>query len=277
MSPEFKTEVDNVTSLWGYISSPFAQRVIATAILFFGVWVINRAIESAIDRIANERRIDINKRTIYQLIAKIIRYILYVIAFTFMLEIFNISIAPLLAIGSAVGVAVGLGAQEVVRDTISGFLILTENQYVIGDVVKIEDSVGEVVEVTLLSTILRNGLTGEVITIPNGEIKVIVNYSKEYMNAYVDIPMPYEMSTDSIISTLQDIVSPMNYEGALSPVEVIGIVDFAQSAIKVRVSVKTEAGKNYEIERRMRKDIKNALDEKGIAMPYNTQTVHLKQ
>lgn len=277
MSPEFKTEVDNVTSLWGYISSPFAQRVIATAILFFGVWVINRAIESAIDRIANERRIDINKRTIYQLIAKIIRYILYVIAFTFMLEIFNISIAPLLAIGSAVGVAVGLGAQEVVRDTISGFLILTENQYVIGDVVKIEDSVGEVVEVTLLSTILRNGLTGEVITIPNGEIKVIVNYSKEYMNAYVDIPMPYEMSTDSIISTLQDIVSPMDYEGALSPVEVIGIVDFAQSAIKVRVSVKTEAGKNYEIERRMRKDIKNALDEKGIAMPYNTQTVHLKQ
>lgn len=277
MSPELKTEVDNVTSLWGYISSPFAQRVIATAILFFGVWLINRAIESAIDRIANERRIDINKRTIYQLIAKIIRYILYVIAFTFMLEIFNISIAPLLAIGSAVGVAVGLGAQEVVRDTISGFLILTENQYVIGDVVKIEDSVGEVVEVTLLSTILRNGLTGEVITIPNGEIKVIVNYSKEYMNAYVDIPMPYEMSTDSIISTLQDIVSPMNYEGALSPVEVIGIVDFAQSAIKVRVSVKTEAGKNYEIERRMRKDIKNALDEKGIAMPYNTQTVHLKQ
>ncbi|WZU02445.1 mechanosensitive ion channel family protein [Erysipelothrix sp. D19-032] len=277
MSPEFKTEVDNVTSLWGYISSPFAQRVIATAILFFGVWVINRAIESAIDRIANERRIDINKRTIYQLIAKIIRYILYVIAFTFMLEIFNISIAPLLAIGSAVGVAVGLGAQEVVRDTISGFLILTENQYVIGDVVKIEDSVGEVVEVTLLSTILRNGLTGEVITIPNGEIKVIVNYSKEYMNAYVDIPMPYEMSTDSIISTLQDIVSPMNYEGALSPVEVIGIVDFAQSAIKVRVSVKTEAGKNYEIERRMRKDIKNAPDEKGIAMPYNTQTVYLKQ
>ncbi|QIK85659.1 mechanosensitive ion channel family protein [Erysipelothrix sp. HDW6B] len=277
MSPEFKTEVDNVTSLWGYISSPFAQRVIATAILFFGVWVINRAIESAIDRIANERRIDINKRTIYQLIAKIIRYILYVIAFTFMLEIFNISIAPLLAIGSAVGVAVGLGAQEVVRDTISGFLILTENQYVIGDVVKIEDSVGEVVEVTLLSTILRNGLTGEVITIPNGEIKVIVNYSKEYMNAYVDIPMPYEMSTDSIISTLQDIVAPMNYEGALTPVEVIGIVDFAQSAIKVRVSVKTEAGKNYEIERRMRKDIKNALDEKGIAMPYNTQTVHLKQ
>ncbi|CAM3496639.1 mechanosensitive ion channel family protein [Erysipelothrix anatis] len=277
MSPEFKTEVDNVTSLWGYISSPFAQRVIATAILFFGVWVINRAIESAIDRIANERRIDINKRTIYQLIAKIIRYILYVIAFTFMLEIFNISIAPLLAIGSAVGVAVGLGAQEVVRDTISGFLILTENQYVIGDVVKIEDSVGEVVEVTLLSTILRNGLTGEVITIPNGEIKVIVNYSKEYMNAYVDIPMPYEMSTDSIISTLQDIVVPMNYEGALTPVEVIGIVDFAQSAIKVRVSVKTEAGKNYEIERRMRKDIKNALDEKGIAMPYNTQTVHLKQ
>ncbi|WP_159635590.1 mechanosensitive ion channel family protein [Erysipelothrix anatis] len=277
MSPEFKTEVDNVTSLWGYISSPFAQRVIATAILFFGVWVINRAIESAIDRIANERRIDINKRTIYQLIAKIIRYILYVIAFTFMLEIFNISIAPLLAIGSAVGVAVGLGAQEVVRDTISGFLILTENQYVIGDVVKIEDSVGEVVEVTLLSTILRNGLTGEVITIPNGEIKVIVNYSKEYMNAYVDIPMPYEMSTDTIISTLQDIVAPMNYEGALTPVEVIGIVDFAQSAIKVRVSVKTEAGKNYEIERRMRKDIKNALDEKGIAMPYNTQTVHLKQ
>ncbi|WP_159648759.1 mechanosensitive ion channel family protein [Erysipelothrix aquatica] len=277
MSPEFKTEVDNVTSLWGYISSPFAQRVIATAILFLGVWVINRAIESAIERIANERRIDINKRTIYQLIAKIIRYILYVIAFTFMLEIFNISIAPLLAIGSAVGVAVGLGAQEVVRDTISGFLILTENQYVIGDVVKIEDSVGEVVEVTLLSTILRNGLTGEVITIPNGEIKVIVNYSKEYMNAYVDIPMPYEMSTDSIISTLQDIVSPMNYEGALTPVEVIGIVDFAQSAIKVRVSVKTEAGKNYEIERRMRKDIKNALDEKGIAMPYNTQTVHLKQ
>ena len=89
MSPEFKTEVDNVTSLWGYISSPFAQRVIATAILFFGVWVINRAIESAIDRIANERRIDINKRTIYQLIAKIIRYILYVIAFTFMLEILS--------------------------------------------------------------------------------------------------------------------------------------------------------------------------------------------
>ena len=106
-----------------------------------------------------------------------------------------------------------------------------------------------------------NAGTTTVGTLSADKLKEIAEYKMPDLNAY---------DLDAAMKIVAGTAKNMG-------VKVEGIVDFAQSAIKVRVSVKTEAGKNYEIERRMRKDIKNALDEKGIAMPYNTQTVYLKQ
>lgn len=210
-----------------------------------------------------------------QTLGKILRHaFLLVITFIAVLTILGelgIQLGPLLATAGIGAVALGFGAQSLVKDVISGFFIILENQYRIGDAIDVAGVSGLVESVGLRKTVLRD-LEGRVHTIPNGEIKVVTNLSKEWSRAVVDIGISYREDIDHIIALLsqigRDLEGEESYKSAiLEPMQILGVEQFKESEIIIRMIVKTVPLKQWEVSRELRRRIKNRFDEKGIQIP----------
>jgi small conductance mechanosensitive channel len=211
-----------------------------------------------------------------QTLGKILRHALLIvigsIAVLMILGELGIQLGPLLATAGIGAVALGFGAQSLVRDVISGFFIILENQYRIGDVVEVVGVSGLVESVTLRKTVLRD-LEGRVHIIPNGEIKVVTNLSKEWSRAVVDIGISYREDIDQVITLLSEIGKELAdeepYKGAiLEPMQILGVEQFKESEIIIRMIVKTIPLKQWEVSRELRRRIKNRFDERGIQIPF---------
>jgi small-conductance mechanosensitive channel len=211
-----------------------------------------------------------------QTLGKILRHaLLTVIAFIAVLTILGevgIQLGPLLATAGIGAVALGFGAQSLVKDVISGFFIILEDQYRIGDAINVAGVSGLVESVNLRKTVLRD-LEGRVHTIPNGEIKVVTNLSKEWSRAVVDIGISYREDIDHIITLLSEIGKELANEepyksAILEPMEILGVEQFKESEIIIRMIVKTVPLKQWEVSRELRRRIKNRFDEKGIQIPF---------
>jgi small conductance mechanosensitive channel len=209
-------------------------------------------------------------------LGKFLRHaLLIVIAFIAVLMILGelgIQLGPLLATAGIGAVALGFGAQSLVKDVISGFFIILENQYRIGDAIDVAGVSGLVESVSLRKTVLRD-LEGRVHTIPNGEIKMVTNLSKEWSRAVVDIGISYREDIDQIITFLSEIGKELAdeepYKSAiLEPMEILGVEQFKESEIIIRMIVKTVPLKQWEVSRELRRRIKNRFDEKGIQIPF---------
>lgn len=151
-------------------------------LFFFGKIILKKIVRAIIKKLfegSNEEKIILKKRakTIENIIIKIGNVIIYIIIFLMILNFFRVNIGPILAGTGIIGLAISFGAQSLIKDFISGLFILIENQYAIGDKIKIDDKEGEVIKITLRSTILRN--EKEIIFIPNGLIKTVVNFSQK--------------------------------------------------------------------------------------------------
>jgi len=212
-----------------------------------------------------------------QTLGRILRHaLLTVIAFIAVLMILGelgIQLGPLLATAGIGAVALGFGAQSLVKDVISGFFIILENQYRIGDAIDVAGVSGLVESVSLRKTVLRD-LEGRVHTIPNGEIKVVTNLSKEWSRAVVDIGISYREDIDQIITLLSEIGRELAdeepYKSAiLEPMQILGVEQFKESEIIIRMIVKTVPLKQWEVGRELRRRIKNRFDEKGIQIPFS--------
>jgi small conductance mechanosensitive channel len=211
-----------------------------------------------------------------QTLGKILRHaLLTVIAFVAVLMILGelgIQLGPLLATAGVGAVALGFGAQSLVKDVISGFFIILENQYRIGDAIDVAGVSGLVESVSLRKTVLRD-LEGRVHTIPNGEIKMVTNLSKEWSRAVVDIGISYREDIDQIITVLsgigKELADEEPYKSAiLEPMQILGVEQFKESEIIIRMIVKTVPLKQWEVSRELRRRIKNRFDEKGIQIPF---------
>lgn len=211
-----------------------------------------------------------------QTLGKILRHaLLTVIAFIAVLTILGevgIQLGPLLATAGIGAVALGFGAQSLVKDVISGFFIILEDQYRIGDAINVAGVSGLVESVNLRKTVLRD-LEGRVHTIPNGEIKKVTNLSKEWSRAVVDIGISYREDIDHIITLLSEIGKELANEepyksAILEPMEILGVEQFKESEIIIRMIVKTVPLKQWEVSRELRRRIKNRFDEKGIQIPF---------
>lgn len=212
----------------------------------------------------------------------VVRYILIasIIAISGMmiLKELGIEIGPILAGAGVVGLAVGFGAQNLVKDVISGFLILLEDQIRVGDVVQIADKSGVVEKVTLRMVVLRD-ISYNVHYIPSGEIKVVTNMTKQYSGFVYDIGVAYRENIDQVIEVMTEIDSQMRSEdeyknSILEPLEIFGLQEFADSAVIVRARSKTETGKQWDIGREFKKRLKERFDELGIEIPYPHMTVY---
>lgn len=191
-----------------------------------------------------------------------------------------VDITPLLAGAGVAGLAVSLGAQTLIRDLISGFLILLENQYAVGDVIQVGEVSGQVERLTLRATHLRD-VNGGLHIVPNGEIRIVSNLTKGWSRALVDVGVAYEEDLDRVLRVLEEVAADFAQEPEfaaqlLGPPQVVGPMSLGDWAVTVRVMVKTEPGKQWGLARELRKRVVAAFEREGIVMPYPRQEVWLR-
>jgi small conductance mechanosensitive channel len=179
-----------------------------------------------------------------------------------LLGVQGVDTRPLLAGAGILGLAVGLGAQNLVTDVVSGFFILFENQYLVGDVIKIGDATGTVEEVGIRVTQVRDEY-GKLHIIPNGQIKGVVSYSKGYVNAVVDVKLPSGRSLESVFRAMAEAGRRLRLRRpeVLAETEVRGLVEFGTSEMVVRAVTKVKPGTHHLMQNEYRRLLKEVLDQ----------------
>jgi len=211
--------------------------------------------------------------TLAVILKSISKYVLYFIAIVPILEVFGISPASVLAAAGIGGLAIGFGAQSLVKDIITGFFILFEDQYAIGDYIKVGEFDGIVEEMGIRVTKVR-GFSGELHIIPNGNIQTVTNKSRGAMRAWVDVSIAYEEDIDNAINLLNELVKEMaNNKNIVEGPTVLGVTNLGASEVVLSVIAKTKAMEQWAVERDIRKKIKEAFDKAGIEIPYPRRVI----
>ena len=213
-----------------------------------------------------------NKRqiTIKNLILQIVKVAIIVIAFIICLSLVGINVTSFIAGLGIAGVVVGLALQDIMKDVLSGMFIIFEDQYDVGDLVEINNFTGEVIKVGVKSTRLKN-YEGKVKIIANRNISEVINYSKINNIAILDVPVPYEEDLDKIEKVLKKITDRINKEIEVvkKDAEILGINNFADSAIIYRIMVEVKSGEAVPTQRTIRKIVKQEFDKNNLSIPYN--------
>jgi small conductance mechanosensitive channel len=191
--------------------------------------------------------------------------------FTILPEL-GVNIAPALAGFGIVGIAVGLGAQSLVRDLIGGFIILMENQYRVGDVVRVADVAGLVEDINLRRTVLRD-LDGIVHMIPNGEIRVASNFTKLYSRVHLNVGVGYGEDLDHVIRVIdrvgQEIAQdPRWRDDIIEAPHFLRVDAFEDSGIAMKILGDTKPLRQWDVTGELRRRLKKAFDEEGIEIPW---------
>ena len=206
--------------------------------------------------------------TLKKLIQNMLSYVIYFIAFIMTLETVGIEIGPLLAGAGVAGLAIGFGAQNLVRDIISGFFIIFEDQFSVGDYVTISGVEGTVEEIGLRTTKVQSW-TGEQNVIPNGNVTQVTNYSIHNGLAVVDINIPYENDIGVAEKIIEDVAKelPGKYEEIIEVPEIYGVQTLELSHFVIRVVAETEPVYQWAGARNIRKEVKERLYKEGIDIP----------
>ena len=213
-----------------------------------------------------EKRLD----TLRKLFKSIVSYVLYFIAIITCLDMVGIKVTTILAGAGILSLAVAFGAQSIVQDLMSGLFIILENQYAVGEYVKIGATLGKVEEIGMKTTKLST-YNGEVLVIPNGKISELVNYSRRPQRANVDVGIAYEEDLDNAIAVLAEACAAVNERFA--PVldeqaHVLGVTELADSAVTIRMTFTALDWQQAVVERELRKLVKDTLDAKGVEISY---------
>lgn len=215
------------------------------------------------------------KRTLSKVTSSIIRYAIYIIEVIVILAIWGINIVPVLTGLGIAGLVIGLGAQKLINDFISGVFIVFEHHYDIGDLVQVDGFTGEVVDIGLKTTKIK-AWTGEVKIIANGNIDTIINYSVNNMTAVVDFEIAYKENANEVIKILSKElpVRLKDYEASVNIPQITGVTGLNESGIGIRAIWTVKAGSQFEAERLMRRTVKEILDDNNIEIPFPQVVVH---
>lgn len=178
------------------------------------------------------------------------------------------NITPIAAVAGLASLAFGFGAQHLVRDLINGFFMIIEDQFVVGETVRIGSVVGRVEHLTLRRTVIRD-TQGAVVSIPNGEVSQVANLSRDWGQIFVDISLSGEGSSDAAIASLERVSSELRNDPAWSPVlvdgpRVLGIESFGAAGTSLRLQLRTIAGRQDDAARELRRRIQNRLEQDNI-------------
>jgi moderate conductance mechanosensitive channel len=196
--------------------------------------------------------------------------IVWAIAILTALNEFKINILPAVTFAGLASLALGFGAQTLVRDVITGFYIVLEDQYVVGDTVQIGDYIGRVEHITLRRTVLRDA-RGALVTIANGEIRTVSNLSRDWSQAFVDVSLAPESPLDKTLQALETAAAALRGDPSWSQAlvdgpRVLGLQDFDRTASKIRLQVRTAPTRQDEVARELRRRIQSELLKQGITV-----------
>ncbi|MCP3937072.1 MAG: mechanosensitive ion channel family protein [Actinomycetia bacterium] len=207
--------------------------------------------------------------------------IIWILAFLISLGEFGISLGPLVAGAGIAGIAIGFGAQSLVRDFLAGIFIVIEDQYGVGDVVDVGPATGTIEAVTLRTTRLRD-VGGVLWVVPNGEITRVGNMSQVWARTILDIGVSYDTDLGRASAIMKEVADELwaeQIEAAtvLEEPEVWGVQDLGDSAVSIRLAVKTDPSEQWAVGRLLRRRIKDRFDSEDIEIPFPQTTVHLDQ
>ena len=231
-------------------------------------------------RIEGESISETSKRveTLIMLIRQAVSLVLWIVLLLVILKEIGVDIAPILAGAGILGLAVGFGAQNLVRDFISGFFFILENQVRVGDVAIINGTGGLVDAVNFRTIVLRD-LSGTVHVFPNGTINTLSNMTHTWSAWVFDIGVAYKEDTDRVTEVIKDVGRQMREDSSFGPqiiedIEVFGVNKFADSAVEIRGRIKTRPIEQWKVGREFQRRIKCAFDEQGIEIPFPHRTIY---
>ena len=282
------------------------DRPIRIILILIAAWIINRILRRAVARftasVANgevderikalrelgpsqlfaeekERtRANARAETIGLVLKSVVGAAVWTVAGLLVLGQLRIDLAPLIAGAGIGGIALGFGAQSIVKDFLSGLFMLIEDQYGVGDVIDVGEAFGTVEKVSLRSTVVRD-VKGTVWHVPNGEILRVGNFSQLWSRALIDVEVAYDTDIAFAQGVIQRVADELwedeewGGDEVMERPEVLGVQSLGASSIAIRLVVKTEPSEQWNVERELRKRLKFALDDAGIEIPFPQQTV----
>ncbi len=237
--------------------------------------ILNKIIEKEGLGDEQKKRID----TLTRIVINTLSIVIIVMAVMIILGQIGIKVGPILAGAGVLGLAIGFGAQSLVKDVITGFFILLDNRINIGDVIQAAGVAGLVESINLRITTLRD-LEGKVHFIPNGEISVVSNLTKGWSRCVLDIGVAYKEDTDHVCEVLKRVGDelfevPEYSDVILEPLEILGVDAFADSQVTIKMMFKTKPIKQWMVAREFRRRVKKAFDAEGIEIPFPHRTLYM--
>ncbi len=201
--------------------------------------------------------------------------VIFTIAVFLVIGEFGLNLAPLLAGAGIVGIALGFGAQSLVKDFLSGMFILVEDQFGVGDIVDLDQQTSGSVEAVSLRTTRLRSVDGTVWHVPNGDIRRVGNKSQHWSRALLDIEVAYDTNIERAKGVIKRVADTLWHErdDVLEEPEVWGVERLDPNAIVIRLVVKTRPADQYDVSRQLRQRLKEAFDEEGIEIPFPQQVV----
>ena len=238
------------------------------------------ALRRALQMEEQQERAKQRTRTLGGVLRSIASVVVYSVAVMMALGEFDVNLGPLIAGAGIVGVAIGFGAQSLVKDFLSGVFMLLEDQYGVGDVVDVGETAGVVEEVKLRITQIRD-INGTLWHIPNGEIARVANLTKDWGRAVIDVEVSYDTDISTAMEVIKGVADGLWREELeqftiTEEPTLAGVQAFGENSVAIRLMVKTEPGEHWGTARELRKRLKYALDEAGIEIPFPQRTIWVR-
>ena len=272
-----------------FLNDPVRQTQLAqSGVMLLGAlvlwWIFVRVVGRAVARMARGDDIEAAERrqrtqTLWKAGRRLAALVFAVIWLLTVMNIWDIPITAFVAIGSAIGVAIGFGAQSMVKDIIAGFFILAEDQFGIGDVVQIAGVTGTVIDMRLRVSVLRD-LDGNAHYVPNGEIVVASNFTQSFAQVVIDIGIAYHEKVDRALEVFGDelrrfSLDPDWADVILEEPVVLGVQELGDSSVTIRGYVKVAPDQRWLVRREVFRRIKNRFDADSIEIPFPQRTLHI--
>jgi small conductance mechanosensitive channel len=272
----------------GWLDTPLGKQLTESAFSIMAVLVLAlifwEAVNTGVERYLNrtdaqgnmvERSVRI--RTLLPLLRKVAITVLAVMVSLIVLSELGINIGPLLAGAGVIGLAVGFGAQTLVKDVITGLFILVEDTIAVGDWVTVGGHEGDVESLSIRTIRLRD-VPGTVYTVPFSEVGTVINYTKDFSNMMVYVGISYRENVDEVMKVIEDLGREMAEDPALgadiiAPLETQGVSEFRDSAVVIRAKMMVRAGTQWGLKREFNRRLKNRFDELGIEIPFPQRTI----
>lgn len=226
--------------------------------------------------IKKSRGIDKRKNTVIALVKSIVKYVIAIIVIIMILGVYGVNTTSLIASLGVATAIIGLAFQDTIKDFLAGVFLIFDNAYAVGDTVKINGFMGEVIALGLKTTKIK-AYTGEVMTLSNSSFTEVINYNLNHSKVLVNIPVSYDIKIDDLEKVLESIKVEIEKEDDVYSMELLGVDAFLDSSVNYAVIVECKPMTQVGVKRKLLGLVKKKFDKEGIVIPYNKLDIHIEK